>query len=112
MGERETVGKVVIESKQCVSSTADCSLDLALPIANHPPASTTATATGAGAGAATATATGAPVSGLCPLQCRLGRCHAGPTASTSSPPPLPPTRSCTCFSIKNAWKSPSRINTW
>ena len=57
MDERETVGKVAIESKQCVSS-----LDLAnLPIANHPPSSATATATGA--------ATGAPVSGLCPLQC-------------------------------------------
>ena len=57
MDQRETVGKVAIESKQCVSS-----LDLAnLPIANHPPSS--ATATGAGA------ATGAPVSGLCPLQC-------------------------------------------
>ena len=59
MDQRETVGKVSIESKQCVSS-----LDLAnLPIANHPPSSATATATGAGA------ATGAPVSGLCPLQC-------------------------------------------
>ena len=57
MDQRETVGKVSIESKQCVSS-----LDLDnLPIANHPPSSATATATGA--------ATGAPVSGLCPLQC-------------------------------------------